>query len=61
MPLTDYERNIKLLNERIQWYKEEREKFIVRIRRLIFANFIYTSTGVLIGAVLMYIFYRCPS
>lgn len=61
MPLTDYERNIKLLNERIQWHEEERKKYLARLRRWFWTNVACASGGVVIGAILMYILYRCPS
>lgn len=51
----------KLLNERVQWYEADRQRLLKNILNKFWFSLFCLSSGVVIGAVLMYIFYRCPS
>ena len=54
-------RHNKLLNERVQWYEAERQRLLKNILNKFWFSLVCLSSGVVIGAILMYILYRCPS
>lgn len=54
-------RHNKLLNERLEWYKTDRERLVKSLLNNFWLSLVCLSSGVVIGAVLMYIFYVCPS
>jgi hypothetical protein len=57
----DLARHNKLLNERLEWYKTDRERLVKSLLNNFWLSLVCLSSGVLIGAVLMYILYVCPS
>ena len=56
----DLSRQNQLLSERLEWYQQERKRLLKSILLKFWLNLICLSGGMSIGAILMFLLYRCP-